>query len=260
MWKYMVSTWMFFFSTPHSRCDSKQTRQLGGRYRPHASKSPDAPRVQLQSQETLGRAACVTLRGVTVGKTLGWYTFLDLQNSPTVGAWTRSRCARLWSRKWALSQEAEGGKDLTPTTARKIVRTTVCSSRERKPAWGRAPGMTTQRFYYTAIANYCVLWWRYCTEYIKKYWTNSLQRSFYSFETSELHSGNDADALMHNTTALQQNKVNKKGKKEGDGDTVRHTSKKTSSNKILLSRELNGKLLSWLSACLPFEFLIHCYY
>lgn len=65
-------------------------------------------------------------------------------------------------------------------------------------------------------------------------------RSFYSFETSELHYDSETEPLIQNTTTLQQNKVKKKGKKEGDGATVRLSSKKSSSNKILLSRELNG--------------------
>lgn len=65
-------------------------------------------------------------------------------------------------------------------------------------------------------------------------------RSFYSFETSELHFDNETDALIQNTTAPQPIKANKKGKKDADGDAARPTSKKTPSNKILLSRELNG--------------------
>lgn len=73
--------------------------------------------------------------------------------------------------------------------------------------------------------------------------TKLLQRSFYSFETSELHYDSETEPLIQNTTTLQQKKVNKKGKKEGDGATVRLSSKKSSSNKILLSRELNGKLV-----------------
>lgn len=117
---------------------------VGGRYRPHASKSPDAVREQLQSQETHGLAACFTLRGDTWSKTLGWYTFLGLQNSPIVGTWTQSRCAHLWSKKWVLFQEAEVGKDLTPITAQKIARTMEYRYRKRKSAWDRAPGRMIQ--------------------------------------------------------------------------------------------------------------------
>lgn len=87
-----------------------------------------------------------------------------------------------------------------------------------------------------------------------------LQRSFYSFETSELHFDNETDALIQNTTAPQPIKANKKEKKDADGDAARPTSKKTPSNKILLSRELNGKLLPWPSVCLPNEFLFYCYH
>lgn len=171
--------------------------------------------------------------------------FPDLQNSPIAGAWTRSRCAHLWSKKLVLFQETEVGKDLTPTTARKIVRTMVYRYRKRKPAWDLAPGRKTLWVQMTVFCSSDV-----GTNILKKILNKLLQRSFYSFETSELHSGNDIDALIQNQTALQQNKVSKK---EGDGDTVRPTSKKTPSNKILLSRELNGNLLKWPSVCLSLE-------
>lgn len=95
---------------------------------------------------------------------------------------------------------------------------------------------------YIEIANDCVLLFQYWINNIKMQ-TKFLRRSFYSFETSELHYDSETEPLIQNTTTLQQNKVKKKGKKEGDGATVRLSSKKSSSNKILLSRELNGKVM-----------------
>lgn len=106
---------------------------------------------------------------------------------------------------------------------------------------------------YIEIANDCVLLFQYWINNIKIQ-TKFLRRSFYSFETSELHYDSETEPLIQNTTTLQQNKVKKKGKKEGDGATVRLSSKKSSSNKILLSRELNGKVMPWWSVFLSVEF------
>lgn len=67
-------------------------------------------------------------------------------------------------------------------------------------------------------------------------------RSFYSFETSELHSDHDAGPLKENS--LLQYHPNNKGKREGDAATVQLTSKMSKPKPSKFSsRELNGKIL-----------------
>lgn len=70
-------------------------------------------------------------------------------------------------------------------------------------------------------------------------------RSFYSYETSELHSRCETESfdwsspLRQTTSSLHQHQESKKESK-GDGAAVRVTSKKSKLNKHSLSRELSG--------------------
>lgn len=70
----------------------------------------------------------------------------------------------------------------------------------------------------------------------------SPSRSFYSFETSELHSGSDVDPVRETTNSIHQYQLMKKEMREGDGACVRLTLKKSKS-KSSKHRDLNGKIL-----------------
>lgn len=70
----------------------------------------------------------------------------------------------------------------------------------------------------------------------------SPSRSFYSFETSELHSGSDVAPVRETIKSIHQYQLMKKEKKEGDGACVRLTSK-NSKSKLNKHRDLNGKIL-----------------
>lgn len=65
-------------------------------------------------------------------------------------------------------------------------------------------------------------------------------RSFYSFETSELHSGSDVDPEKETTNSIQQYQLLKKETRE-DGACVRLPSK--SKSKLNKHRDLNGKIM-----------------
>lgn len=68
-----------------------------------------------------------------------------------------------------------------------------------------------------------------------------LSRSFYSFETSELHTAYD-EGLRRRANSMQQYQDNKKEKREGEGAGVQLTSKKSKPSKHSLSRDRNGKM------------------